>query len=495
MDPNKKESFDLEKNKNGVVLMMESTEEESFVSMKDLFYAVLRKLWIMIIVAVVLGGALFAYKATRNKVTANVLDITEKLEGETDVQYQLRAQKVVRAKDLSATITRVNSQIDHQRRYVADSVYMQIDAENVYEAKIQFVLTLKDNVTEGIDNALVSAYQNAITGGDYLNAYADKKGIKADYIKEVIYVDSAVSDATILSAENTVDRAVSMTVKVNGHTEEFSKEVSDLIVSEINSLNKELGTSVAAHTLSVVGVQNNVKVDASIRDNQANQTSRIETLQKQIVNYNDSLDQIAKDLGVAGKEDILDYFAAEDKVSIKGIIKSGIKFGVLGFAAGLLLAAAFVALKYLFGKKITTQAQFFSRFKSVKKIGVLKPSGKRSGYAVSIDKKSEDDSDMSAENTIKLVKANCANITRGCEKILITGTGDKKAMDEAVKKLGIKGDYKPDIFSDPDVLKDIPGYDGVVLLEQRNVSEFKKVASEIALISDAGTKILGAVIL
>ena len=126
---------------------------------------------------------------------------------------------------------------------------------------------------------------------------------------------------------------------------------------------------------------------------------------------------------------------------------------------------------------------------------MLKPSGKRCGYTEYIDIKSEDDTKMSSENNIKLISNNYSNITTGLNKILITGTGDKKAMEEAVKKLGLKGDYRPDLFSDPDILKLIPEYDGVVLLEQRNVSLYKNVADEIALISNAGTKIIGAVII
>ena len=146
-------------------------------------------------------------------------------------------------------------------------------------------------------------------------------------------------------------------------------------------------------------------------------------------------------------------------------------------------------------KKITTQAQFFGKFKSVKKIGVLKPTGKRCKFTEYIDIKSEDDSKMSKENNIKLISNNYNNIIKGMDKIIITGTGDKKAMDEAVKKLGLKGDYKPDLFSDPDILKVIPDYDGVVLLEQRNVSLYKTVANEIDLINAAGTKIVGAIII
>ena len=510
MDSNKREQTDLNTNGNNVVLMLDSNDNDSMLSLKDLLYAVLRNLGIILIVAVLLGGALFAYKITRKSgVSSGTLDLRVREDNESDISYQNRIQKVDRALDIAAAITKVNSQIDHQRHYLSDSVYMQIDAENVYEAKCQFVITLKDNVTGGLDRALISAYQNTVQSGDYLDAYADKNGLKADYIKEVIYFDSQVSDGAILSTDNPVGKVASFNVRVVGPSREFTDEVIDLVAKRILSESDRIKASLADHSLTNVGVQQNVKVDAQIRDNQANQTSRIETLQKQIIGYNDSLDQIAKDLGVSDKEDLLEYFAneqeandsgvqaadAETNVSFWGTIKPGIKFGALGFIAGFCVVTVILVLVYVFGKKITTQAQFFGKFKSVKKIGVLKPSGKRCGYTEYIDIKSEDDTKMSSENNIKLISNNYSNITTGLNKILITGTGDKKAMEEAVKKLGLKGDYRPDLFSDPDILKLIPEYDGVVLLEQRNVSLYKNVADEIALISNAGTKIIGAVII
>ena len=510
MDSNKREQSDLSAN-NNVVLMLDSNENDSMLSLKDLLYSVLRNLGIVLIAAVLLGGALFAYKITKTGGVnnSNVLDLNVQNAGESDVKYQLRAQKVERARDLANTITKVNSQIDHQRRYLSDSVYMQIDAENVYEARVQYVITLKDNATAGVDRALVNAYQNAVISGTYLDGYAEEHNLRADYIKEIISFESAISDSSIFSTETGVSKAASFTVKIVGPSSDFTNDVADLVQEKILVSFDQLKANVGDHKITLVAVQENVKVDAQIRDNQANQTTRIETLQKQIVGYNDALDQIAKDLGVSGKEEILNYFAAEkeaeqsgvpmgdadQEVSFWGTVKPGVKYGAVGFAAGFFVVAVILILAYVFGKKITTQAQFFGKFRSVKKIGVMKPSGNRCKYTEYIDVKSEDDSKMSSENTVKLISNNYANITKGLNKVLITGTGDKKAMDEAVKKLGLKGDFKPDLFSNPDVLKDIPDYDGVVLLEQRKVSLYKNVANEIELIGNAGTKIIGAIII
>ena len=509
MDSNKREQSGITDN---VILMLDPNENDSMLSLKDLLYALLRNLGIILIVAVLLGGVLFAYKITRTGGSAtgsNVLNISAQNEGESDVEYQLRKQKVGRAKDLAITITKINSQIDHQRRYLSDSVYMQIDAENVYETKVQYVITLKDNATAGVDRALVNAYQNAISSGTYLDDYAKEHDLKSDYIKEVISFESAVSDSTIFSTENGVSKAASFTAKIIGPSNEFTGDIAALIEEKVEASFGQLKNNVADHKITLVAVQDNIKVDAGIRDNQANQTTRIETLQKQIIGFNDALDQIAKDLGVSGKEEILEYFASEDlsgeagvpaadnaeNVSFWGTVKPGIKYGVIGFVAGFAVVAVILVLAYVFGKKITTQAQFFGKFKSVKKIGVMKPTGKRCKYTEFIDVRSEDDSVMSAENNTKLIANNYSNITKGLNKVLITGTGEKKAMEETVKKLGIKGDFKPDLFSDPDILKVIPDYDGVVLLEQRKVSLSKNIANEIDLINNAGTKIIGAIII
>lgn len=509
MDSNKREQSGITDN---VVLMLDPNENDSMLSLKDLLYALLRNLGIILIVAVLLGGVLFAYKITRTGGSAtgsNVLNISAQNEGESDVEYQLRKQKVGRAKDLANTITKINSQIDHQRRYLSDSVYMQIDAENVYETKVQYVITLKDNATAGVDRALVNAYQNAISSGTYLDDYAKEHDLKSDYIKEVISFESAVSDSTIFSTENGVSKAASFTAKIIGPSNEFTGDIAALIEEKVEASFGQLKNNVVDHKITLVAVQDNIKVDAGIRDNQANQTTRIETLQKQIIGFNDALDQIAKDLGVSGKEEILEYFASEDlsgeagvpaadnaeNVSFWGTVKPGIKYGVIGFVAGFAVVAVILVLAYVFGKKITTQAQFFGKFKSVKKIGVMKPTGKRCKYTEFIDVRSEDDSVMSAENNTKLIANNYSNITKGLNKVLITGTGEKKAMEETVKKLGIKGDFKPDLFSDPDILKLIPDYDGVVLLEQRKVSLSKNIANEIDLINNAGTKIIGAIII
>ena len=281
------------------------------------------------------------------------------------------------------------------------------------------------------------------------------------------------------------------------------------IISETYRLSADLNKEVAPHTISLVGVQKIVDSDNAIREQQNNRVAYIHTLQDQIVSYNKTLDAIADDLGVSDKAALISYFKTHDPVEVDGIpteysetvtnrkakIVPNLMWLGIGFGAGALLIALCVVIVYIFGKKIITQAQFFGLFLKIKRIGVMKPLGKRSKYSRFIDVKSEDDTKSGVENCNGLIAANYCNLTKDMNKVLITGTGDKKAMSEAVKALGLKGDFKPDIFSNPDVLKCVSDYDGIVLIEQRKYSLKSVVENEIDLLSNAGTKIVGAIII
>ena len=52
-----------------------------------------------------------------------------------------------------------------------------------------------------------------------------------------------------------------------------------------------------------------------------------------------------------------------------------------------------------------------------------------------------------------------------------------------------------DMFSDPSVIKTASEYDGIVLVEQRGVSQRKAINEQIRLLKNSGTIIIGAIVL
>lgn len=491
---------------------MDPANNEYVIKVKDVLYVILKKLWLMIIVGLVAGAGLFYFNFSKVETvkTNDILDISKKLNsGESDVKYQIRAQQVERARVLVEMIDNANSQMEYWKRYNAESLYMQIDPDNDYSANAQITLTLDNSLSNGIDEVLLAAYERDIRYGEYLNVYSESIGTKPEYVRELFAVSTSVANNTLISIDNGVSRTGSIYIYVHGPTREFVDETMNQIINNINNVYVELNSSVAAHSLKVVGIQKNVKMDNAIRDQQVSRIANIRTLQDQIAAYYAAIDVIAKDLEVSDKSVLINYIVTHDPIEIDGIpteysetviskkgkIVPNLMWLGIGFGSGALLIAVFVAIGYVFGKKILTQAQFFGLFLRIKRIGVMKPLGKRSKFIRFIDVKTEDDTKVSAEKCNGLISANYSNLTKELNKVLITGTGDEKAMGEAVKALGLKGDFKPDIFNNPEVLKVVPDYDGIVLIEQRKKSLKPVVENEINLLSNGGTKIIGAIII
>ena len=492
---------------------MDPANNEYVIKIKDVLYVILKKLWLMIIVGLIFGAGLFyiKYSKVETVTSNNVLDITKKLNaGESDAQYYYRVQQIERARVLVDMIDYTNAQIDNEIASNSDSIYMQIDPNNVYLSTAQITLTVDGGDANGIDSALFSAYEREIRYGDYLDEYASEIGTSPDNIRELIAFSTGVANNTIINVnEENVDRTGSIYFYIYGPTREFVDDTMNVVISKIQSIHDDLNTSVAPHALSVVGIQKISRIDTGVRDGQNSRIAHLNTLQDQIASYYNALDVLAKNLELSDKSVLITYIMSHDNVTVDGVpteysetvtsnkakVVPNLMWLGIGFGAGALLIALCVVIVYIFGKKIITQAQFFGLFLKIKRIGVMKPLGKRSKYSRFIDVKSEDDTKSGVENCNGLIAANYCNLTKDMNKVLITGTGDKKAMSEAVKALGLKGDFKPDIFNNPDVLKSVSDYDGIVLIEQRKYSLKSVVENEIDLLSNAGTKIVGAIII
>jgi hypothetical protein len=475
--------------------MDSNTHQTVEINLRDLFFVVLKKLGIISLVGIILAGALFAYKYISSSNDANVLDVSAKLDGETDIEYSDRVKNVNHAEDIINSIEVLNNQIDSQRVYVADSILMQIDTEKEAVTTASFLISVDDNLTTGLDNALALSYEQDIETGEYLNGLADELGTKQGYLVELIKADTSSSDSVVVNTSGEFGSAGILKITVIGPSTDYTDKIMDEILEEINVKSVELNASMAPHTITLSARQSSYIVDNTTRDLQYSVTSRFETLQKQIDSYDDSLDDIASDLGVDNKDSLYKYFTYNDDSWSGSALGSAIKFAVIGFVIGAFLVACVIVIDYIFGKKFSTQSKFFSRFPGINKIGVAKPAKKGSAYAKAIDIKTGDDNHLSDENSVKLMSANVKNLTSGMDKVLFTGTADAEKVKELVKALNIKADVKASIFEDPSCLESIADYDGIILVEQRDYSDRKLIAEELELISNADTKLIGAIVL
>jgi len=475
-------------------------QEMTLVDLKDLIFVVLRRLGLIIVIAAVFACAGLAYaslKASDSSSQApSIRDISVRQPGESDEDYNYRVYEVERAQTLMSSIEYVTRQIDDTYEYISNSVLMSLNPGYTPTSTLQAVIIWDEDVDHGTREAISNAYQSAITNGDYLSQLAADEDIDPAYIGELIAYNRPyyeVDGGTTISADNQ-DLTCMINVEVVGPSTEFTEAVMDAIEDQIESKTNEYSAA-ASHTVMILGRQSFTAPNRYVHNWQEDIYASINGLQNQINNSNGALDSISKNLGMTDRSNFYEPLVNPSGEKTGVSVKSCIKYGGTGFIFGLFLASAFIVLTYIWGRKVISQKQFFNLFRQVDKIGVCKPDYKRSTLAAFFDKKTGDDSSLTAEDTNKLIKANLNNQTAGMSKLLITGTADKETAAKALKDIGIEGDIKLDLFSDPDILKNASDYDGIVLVEQRGVSDKKTVREEIGLLNNSGKKIIGAIIL
>lgn len=472
--------------------MNDGTTQTTEIDIKDLLCFILKHIIVLVIVSAIfagVGAGYSLYKQANTTPTSNVLDISVKLPGESEEAYANRVANVERVISIKNNISAITRQVEIQNDYLSSSIYMQIDPLNTATTKTQLVISC-DNSNVGVLETLYNAYKEDITRGDYITDVADTLGYSVGATQELITLDFKTSE---LSSSDSLNQMGIMTICVVGESFEKTDLIMDAIIAEIETRSDDFMSSIASHSISFVGRQSSVGFDSIVRQKQLDSVTTLNTMQTQINNLNNNLDSIAKNLGLKDKTSFYEPvtpLGVESSISIKNLLL----YCILGFAAGIVLVGGALSYVYVLGKTILSQTQFFALF-GLEKIGVCKPLNRKSKFQIILDRWSNDDTSLSEDASRAIIEANFENMTRGVKRVLVTGTVDSDVVKESIKRLNIKADVKMDMFSDPSVIKTASEYDGIVLVEQRGVSQRKAINEQIRLLKNSGTIIIGAIVL
>ncbi len=467
------------------------------IDIKDVMFFVLKKIKIVVILSLVfclLGLMIAWFKNTVTVESNNVIDISSRLPGETDESYNNRCNKVNQAVRVMETIESLSSQAQIQYEYFNNSILMQLDPLNTAISDAQIAI-VSDSEVSGVPYALCLAYENEIHNGNYINDIASSLDCESRYISELITISfPGISDENEhVDVPDVNSSVVVINVEVVGESTEMAETIMSFLIEDVISYCDLLNSNDSvAHSIDVIGQQTSVSYSDSVREAQLKASTNNYDIQQRIHNQNTVLDALAKQLGFSDRNGL--YTPAEATVNTS-VSKPYFEYGVVGFLLGTVLAVVVIFAIYVWGRKIMTQTQFFSVFTCIDKIGVCKPESDKSSIVKFFDMKTGDNSNLSTENIDKLVSNNCRNLTSDMAKVLITGTVDSEAVKKKIEELDLGGDVKLDMFSNPDILAKAASYDGIVLVEQRGVSDKKRVKDQINLLMNTGKRIVGAIIL
>lgn len=477
---------------------MDDSTQVTEIDIIDLICVILKKIIPIIVVATafaIIGGGLGFVKNKKSGavVATNVLNIDEKLPSESDEDYLNRVSKVNQATAMVQHITDMTRSVEYYNHYVENSIYMQIDPANTAISEALIVIDFNSVSSPGVIETLRHAYENDICSGEYLFNVAESVDCNPEQLRELISIVSYCDDEENgVIINNTEDNVVSIHIRVVGLSTEFTDYVMDEIISEAYDRVDEFSNSITNHSISIVGKNTTVSYSNNVLDNQYEVTNTIFNINSQINSENTYLDNIAKQLGLNDRNAFFNPNLATVKSASK---KSVMLYCVIGFLLGFILVSASVICKYLWGSKIISKTQFFVMFRGLKEIGVCKPNGDSSKLSSFINRLTGDDSLLSGDKVDKLISANYRNLTVECKSVLITSSLDSDSVRSVIKRMGLSGDIRLNMFNNPDILSDVLQYDGIVIIEQRGESKKNDIRKQISLLENSGKRIIGAIII
>ena len=332
--------------------------KENKIRLADMMYYILLHWRSILLGAFVFCALLSCFKFMKgfNSLGSEDLSETKKTYGRSYEEYMIiKSQLESQADELAKTIKEAE---DYQNQ----SILMNLNPEAAYKSTLTYAVNdLVDTSLDSLNpesflvanrriNSILGSYASLIQSGTILETIQNAIGTQIDkkYIAELVYVQ--------------VDyRSKLLHITAFGEDKKQVQTISDAIEKGILDANLRISTVVGAHRLELMSSYTGNDVDTSaligsipedgrsedscyqtsIESLQKNKTDAVTELQNQLIDSNNQLSELTEPSEPGG-------------TSRTAIVKSSIKYGILGFIVGAFVMAYFYILQYVGGGKLMT---------------------------------------------------------------------------------------------------------------------------------------------
>lgn len=490
---------------------MTSEDDESEISLLDLLYHILRRWRSLLLIAVLFCTLLGGFKLVKGIRTLGSADLKEE---QKNYESQLEGYTISK-ENLENQINELTDAIQNKEDYYDHSVLMKLDSKKFYKGTVTFVVTDASEVPAAeanrdlslaIDrkmNSVLGSYVALIQNGTILRDVQNGLSSKLDqkYLAELIYTQ--------------VDyQSKLLHITVVGDDKQQVQSISDAIIQGLQNASVHMNASVAAHRLkllsSYVGNDADTSIpigmipeagantsdesyQTSIEDIQKSYTSSITDMQNQLLDCNNQLSELEEPEPPVG-------------ASRASVLKEGIKYGIIGFAAGAFVLAFVYALQYLLCGKLMDSDELNDRYGILLLGDYYAPLHAHTNRIDRwIDRMSGITEDKRSVESVYALSA--ANIMAQVDveknsKLLLMGNAKSEDFDAAATALseklcssGIDVIAAGNVNESASAIEKLQQAEQVVLIEQRGASRQQDIQKELLILRKLGKKIIGAIVL
>ena len=472
---------------------MNAEEYEQEIDLKDLFFYMLYRWRLLLLAAVIGAAALGGVKVLKSSKAADS-EITEVVNPDYE---QVLENYETEKQALEQTVENLQNSLAAQNRYIAESPYMRTNPYQVYYGTADFVIETQGMAAESDMTNLIQSYKSNLLNGTYLHTLAEKNGIDASYLQEVVDAwgdhennDSLTTSYVLMEVPEGQVHQGMLYVSVSGPDEAWVNTVLQGVCDEVKKAQNALNTEIAAHTIREVRSSVVTKVDTAYLERQQKIRGYVTSMNKNLAEAETNL----KDLKMLDQADIASVDAELDK-------KAVIKYAVVGFLAGGFCVAFVLFMMYVLNDKVMSEKEIRSRF-AVKNLGEFTREPKKHflGFIDNWLRRLAGD-DMVVEDDVvyDMIEANIRNYAGDKKHLLLTGLASEAALSQVSQKVGADlPEYEletgHDVVTCAAVRRQLAACEAVILVEEKGVSRYSQIQQELELAKDLGVEVLGVIV-
>jgi len=401
---------------------------------------------------------LFAFLGVRQGNKA--FSLSEEQQKEIE-EYQAKIDEYDAAiADAEKCIEESDKQIESLQEYVDNSIYMQIDPQNIQTVSTQYSIQTGGNVGN-IYNSFITYIND---GGLKETLPEEYKNLKVEYWREIV---------SSYQTSNT------LTIVVIHHDAAQAQQIMDLIKERILAYVPQVKTAQGDFTLTEMGTSSYTKADVGITNTQNNNRNNLKSYTNSRADYHNKVNSLknTKDSFIKNNEpESLNASAPNKVVTIIKYIIAGILFGVV-------IPCACIVLRYVLSDRLRSADDL--RDSNLNVIGKYKD-GK--GHLTELERSIMDIQALAEEKGMKSVFLNLLSEDPLSAKV---AAEYEKAMTDA----GLTAKAGAGAYEHADVLKQMISCGSCILFAQAGKTTYQQLEQQMKLCERFKILILGCVVM
>lgn len=454
----------------------------------DIAEEILRKLWLVVVCAVVFCAVFTGYKYKEEKAAAH--------SSQTTVSISLTEEEITAVNNY----LEYQAQLEYQSEYMENSIRMQINPFAEDRVTIQFYITGGEATAMDAQAALHSYISN----GSLANAVSDQyPDIEAMYLAELIYYQSYEDESVSVDSEEE-GQAVVFDLYVTHTSAEEAQALADAAVDALMAYQEKSQEVLGSYELEIISRDATKLYDSTLLSAQTTRNTAITTLQTTIASAEAELS--SAQLQVAAQGGITESSEEETQESTQTVevsVSLDKTTMLLGALVGIVIGILLLLIQIILRGTIDSAGEFQRAF-SLSLFGQVDLYEKKNPLVELLRRLTHRRKRMPLEEEKRLAVSGIASYCRknGIARVLLAGSLEDIAqagwLAECAGELsgcGIETGLAGGMLSTPASIEKLAEYENVILVERLRKSRYEEVGACLRTCAERSRKVCGVLVL